>query len=103
MKSPRPLASNVGSILMMKKRDSSQFEDSPEKKIKTDQEKDWTNHSDIDLNLKSLADQFIEEVLDAVILNEDKSALKSDDEKGPIELIKIKEHEEFKEISDIRY
>ena len=87
---------------MMKKRDSSQFEDSPEKKMKTDQDNDCTNHSDIDLNPKSVADQFIEEVLDAVLLNEDKSALKSDeemDEKAPIKLIKIKE---YKENVDIR-
>ena len=88
----------------MKKRDSSQFEDSPEKKMKTDQDTDCTNHSDIDFNPKSVADQFIEEVLDAVLLNGDQSALEYDDEmdkKGPIKLIKIKEHEEFKENADI--
>ena len=65
--------------------------------MKTDQDNDCTNHSDIDLNPKSVADQFIEEVLDAVLLNEDKSALKSDeemDEKAPIKLIKIKEYQE---------
>merc|ERR1719410_1880580 len=72
--------------------------------MKTDQDTDCTNHSDIDIYPKSVADQFIEEVLDAVILNEYRSVLKSDDEmdkKGPIKLIKIKEHEEFKENADI--